>query len=219
MYVLLFLKRAIKIKLYLFQATPLSAPDYFCYKKKGMKRLFLLVAFALAFSGAVKVNGQNMHVASNLLDYLNLGTINGEFGLSPAPKWTFYIRGRYNPFTYKFDRQVQNRVAGGSVGTKYWFWYFDTGWFLDANISYSRYNTGGIKDSYAYEGDAVGTGLGVGYSFMLSSKWNLNLELGVQGGYTSYTRYACPRCGKVMGNFKGGYLVPANIMVQFLRIL
>lgn len=219
MYVLLFLKRAIKIKLYLFQACCLVRQSYFRQQKKGMKRLFFIVALATALTGAVTANGQNMHVSANLLDYLNLGTINGEFGLSPSPNWTFYIRGRYNPFTFKFQRQIQNRVAGVATGARYWFWYSNTGWFLDTNVGYMRYNTGGIVDKYAYEGDAYGAGLGAGYAFMLSSKWNLNVGLGVQGGYTSYTKYACPKCGKVIGKMKGGYLVPSNIMVQILRVL
>lgn len=193
--------------------------DYFRKQKKGMKRLFLCVALALAVPGTIELYGQNMHVSTNLLDYLNLGTINGEFGLSTAPNWTFYIRGRYNPFTYKLERQVQNRVAGASVGARYWFWYSNSGWFLDSNLSFMRYNTGGIIDEYAYEGDASGVGLAVGYAFMLSSKWNLNLGAGVHGGYTAYTKYACPKCGKVMGKNKGFYLVPSNIMVQLLRIL
>lgn len=184
-----------------------------------MKKLYFIVAFALMTSCAVKTYGQNMHVAANLLDYLNLGTINGEFGLSTAPNWTFYIRGRYNPFTFKSGRQIQNRVAGGAMGVRYWFWYSNSGWFLDSNISCARYNTGGIMDRFAYEGDAAGVSLGVGYAFMLSSKWNLNLGAGLQGGYTSYRKYACPACGKVVGNYEGGYLMPSNIMVQILRIL
>lgn len=184
-----------------------------------MKRLLLFVAFALAVSCATKIHGQNMHVAANLLDYLNLGTINGEFGLSPAPNWTFYIRGRYNPFTFRFRHQVQNRVAAAATGVRYWFWYTNSGWFLDANLGIARYNTGGIIDRYAYEGDAAGLGLGVGYAIMIGRRWNLNVGLGLQGGYTSYTKYGCPACGKVLGTRERGYIVPANIMVQFLRIL
>lgn len=185
-----------------------------------MKRLFLFAAFALVLPGTTYIYGQNMHVSANLLDYLNLGTINGEFGLSTAPNWTFYIRGRYNPFTFQFnDKQVQNRVAAGTIGVRYWFWYSNSGWFLDANLGCARYNTGGIIDRYAYEGDAVGAGVGVGYAFMISSRWNLNVGVGLQGGYTSYTKYGCPACGKVLGKYEGGYLIPSNIMLQLLRVL
>ena len=60
-------------------------------------------------------DAQNIYVSTNLLDYLNIGTINGEFGLSPWPNWSFYARARYNPFTLKLDKQIQNRVAGGAL--------------------------------------------------------------------------------------------------------
>lgn len=163
--------------------------------------------------------GQNMHISSNLLDYLNLGTINAEFGLSPSPKWTLYLRGRYNPFTFNFGKTVQNRVAGVAAGARYWFWYSNSGWFIDSSLLFNRYNTGGIIDKYAYEGDAAGLGVGAGYALMIGKRWNLNLGLGVQGGYTSYVKYGCPRCGKVMGTYDKFYIAPSNVMVQLLRLL
>lgn len=187
--------------------------------KKQMKKVFTVLALAVSIFATSGLRGQNMHISSNLLDYLNLGTINGEFGLSPTPKWTIYLRGRYNPFTYKMGKQVQNRVACGAAGARYWFWYSNSGWFADSNISFTRFNTGGIIDRYAYEGDAVGVTIGAGYALMLSRRWNLNFGLGIQGGYTAYTKYGCAKCGKVMGKYEKFYVVPSNIMVQLLRIL
>lgn len=160
-----------------------------------------------------------MYVATNLLDYLNLGTINAEFGLSPWPEWSFYLKGRYNPFTYNFDGQIQNRVAGGAIGARYWFWYSNSGWFLNAHTGYSKYNTGGIADSYAYEGDAVSVAMGGGYALMLSKRLNLDFALGIQGGHTSYTKYACPKCGKIIGRSKKIFVAPANMLVQLSLIL
>ena len=184
-----------------------------------MKKVFTVIAVAFLLVLPAGLRGQNMHVSANLLDYLNLGTINAEFGLSPAPKWTMYIRGRYNPFTFDFGKQIQNRVAGVALGGRYWFWYSNSGWFLDSYMSYMRYNTGGIIDNYAYEGNAYGVGAGGGYALMLNKKWNLNFGIGLQGGFTRYTKYACPRCGRVMGEKERFYLVPSNIMVQLLKLL
>ena len=76
-------------------------------KKIAMKKINILVAALAALLISGSAAAQNMYVSTNLLDYFNLGTINGEFGLNPLPKWSFYARGRYNPFTFNIDGQKQ----------------------------------------------------------------------------------------------------------------
>ena len=185
-----------------------------------MKKNCTVVAVAAMLTfGAFNSYGQNMYVSTNLLDYLNLGTINGEFGLSPNPNWSFYVRGRYNPFSYDIKGPLHNRVASVMAGTRYWPWYASSGWFLNSHAGFSRYNIGGIFSTASYEGDAWHLTLGGGYALMISRKFNLDFGLGLQGGYTSYTRYACPRCGKVTGMGKKIYVAPSNLMVQLSMIL
>ena len=78
-------------------------------KQKNMKRFVILLVIAAGTFCAARVEAQNMHVATNLLDYLNFGTINAEFGLSPVPKWSYYIKGRYNPFALLYGKAPDNR--------------------------------------------------------------------------------------------------------------
>ena len=184
-----------------------------------MKRFVVWLAVAAFALNAANVNAQNMHVATNFLDYLNFGTINAEFGLSPVPKWSVYIKGRYNPFIYKSGDIRQNKVASLAVGAKYWFWYSNSGWFLNSHLGYGIYNTGGIYDEYAYEGEALGLVVGCGYALMLGKKWNLDFGFGLQAGVTAYTRYACPKCGRIEEKQNRFFLVPSNLMVQLSRIL
>lgn len=186
---------------------------------KNMKKIIALLLFAVCSLSADAVRAQNMHLATNLLDYVNFGTINAEFGLSPTPKWSLYIKGRYNPFTFNFGKRMQNRVGSVALGAKYWFWYSNSGWFLNSNLGYSVFNTGGILDGYAYEGDACGITAGAGYALMLGKSWNLDFGFGLQGGMASYTKYACPRCGKVESSHRRFYIVPAGFMVQLSRII
>lgn len=205
-------------QIFLFLASSAAVRIYF-RKQKIMRKLLVISVFLLALANASAVRAQNMHLATNLLDYANFGTINAEFGLSPSPKWSFYIKGRYNPFTFHINGQKQNRVASCAVGSKYWFWYSNSGWFLNTNIVYSIYNTGGIIDEYAYEGDSYGLSVGGGYALMLNKRWNLDFGFGVQGGFANYTMYACPRCGKVEKNGNRFYVVPGALMIQLSRIL
>ncbi len=184
-----------------------------------MKKFVVLLAVAAGILCAARADAQNMHVATNLLDYLNFGTINAEFGLSPVPKWSFYIKGRYNPFTFPAGDNLQNRTASVAAGAKYWFWYANSGWFLSSHIGYGIYNTGGIYSEHAYEGNAVSITVGCGYALMLGKKWNLDFGAGLQTGVTSYTKYSCPKCGRIMEKGSRMYIIPANIMVQLSRIL
>ena len=184
-----------------------------------MKKIYILAVALIGLLCSRPVSAQNMYVASNLLDYLNLGTINGEFGLSPWPKYSLYVRARYNPFTFNMHGQVQNRVASGALGAKYWFWYSNAGWFVNSHMGFSVYNTGGILDKYAYEGKALSITAGGGYSLLLGERLNLDFALGVQGGYTSYTKYACPKCGKEMDREKKLFIAPSNLLVQLSLIL
>ncbi len=200
-------------------ASAQSRRIYFCLKKK-MKKFYAAVALVTFISlGTVSSYGQNMYISTNLLDYINLGTINGEFGLSPRPNWSFYVRGRYNPFSFDIGSPLQNRVASGVVGARYWPWYASSGWFLNAHAGYSKYNIGGIFSSASYEGDAWHLTVGGGYALILSKKFNLDFGLGVQGGYTDYTRYACPRCGKITHEGRRIYIAPGNMLVQLSMIL
>ncbi len=204
---------------YLFQERILAEAGYFRRKNFAMKKINILVAALAALLLSGNAAAQNMYVATNLLDYLNLGTINVEFGLNPLPKWSFYARGRYNPFTFNIYGQKQNRVAGVALGARYWFWYTNSGWFLNSHLGGSLYNTGGIKDEYAYEGAAGSLTFGGGYSLMLNERWNLDFALGLQGGGTSYTRYSCPKCGKVEEKGKKIFVAPSNMLVQLSLIL
>lgn len=192
---------------------------YFRRKKLAMKKINILMPAFVALLISGNTAAQNMYISTNLLDCLNLGTINGEFGLNPLPKWSFYARARYNPFTFNIDGQMQNRVAGLALGTRYWFWYTNSGWFLNSHMGCSLYNTSGIMDKCAYEGVAYAVSFGGGYSLMLNERWNLDFGLGIQGGHTSFTKYACIKCGKVVDKGKTLFVAPSNMMVQLSLIL
>lgn len=193
--------------------------SYIFAQKKAMKKIYILLVVLGALLPGTSSLGQNMYVSTNLLDYVNIGTINAEFGLSPKPKWSFYSRVRYNPFTLKLDRQMQNRVASVALGSKYWLWYTNTGWFVNSHMSFSLYNTGGIWNSRAYEGEAISVSAGGGYSLMLNKRLNLDFGIGLQAGYTSYTEYECPKCGKVADKDKKIFVAPSNLLVQLSLIL
>lgn len=159
---------------------------------------------------------QRFSVATNLIGYANCGTINGEIGLGVSQHLSLYLQGKYNPFVYKESTpdQFQNKQAALSLGCRYWLWHTWSGWFFMGQAGYSNYNSGGIISQETFEGDAYGITLGAGYALMLSKRLNMDFGAGVMGGFTNYTKYACPKCGKMEDKGKRIFVAPNNIMVQ-----
>ena len=160
--------------------------------------------------------GQRYSVSTNLVGYANFGTINGEIGLGVSKHFSIYMQGKYNPFIYKENSsdQFQNKQAALSLGCRYWLWHTWSGWFLMGQAGYTNYNRGGLLKDETLEGDAYGITLGAGYALMLHKHLNLDFGAGIIGGLTNYTKYSCPRCGKLEEKGKKIFVAPNNILVQ-----
>ena len=100
------------------------------------KKLIVFICYLFLVNNLCK--SQELSISSNTLDLLNLGTINGEFGLSISKKWTLYIQSKLNPFNY--SDKFQHKLFSIGTGAKYWFWYSNSGWFLSSQLSYISYN-------------------------------------------------------------------------------
>ena len=176
----------------------------------------LCTIFCIVFCSN-SVQAQKVAVSTNLLEYVNFGTINGEIGLGVSQHLSIYIQGKYNPFEYKFasgTRQINNKQLLGAIGTKYWFWHTYSGLFISGQFSLSKYNRGGITSVETYQGDAAGITLGAGYALMLKEHLNLDFGLGIMGGYTNFIRFRCPSCGKIDKKGKKIFIAPDNVLVQ-----
>ena len=102
-------------------------------------------------------------------------------------------------------------------GVRFWPWHVYSGWWAGADLRYSVYNGGGLLQQESEEGDAYGMGLYAGYAIMLSRLWNLDLGLGLWGGWKQYTRYACPQCGVTTETGAKAFWLPdARIAIQYI---
>lgn len=161
--------------------------------------------------------GQRFSVSTNLLNYLNFGTINSEISLGVSQHFSLYVQGKYNPFIYKYKsgtRQINNRQLAFAVGAKWWPWHSYSGWFVLGQTGFAKYNRGGIVSQDTYEGDAYGLTVGAGYALMLNRHLNMDFGIGIMGGYTDFVKYACPSCGKIVDRGKKIFVAPNNVLVQ-----
>ena len=77
---------------------------------------------------------------------------------------------------------------------------------------------GGIMSSETEEGDRLGAGLYSGYTYMLSSHFNIEFGLGLWAGIDRYRRYSCPKCGITVGDGDRGFILPDDVTVSLVYV-
>lgn len=184
---------------------------------KSKFRILLVAALMLISYGA---SAQRFSVGTNFVDWLTFGTINAEASVAVSQHYSIHVGTELNPWTWNAgnqETQLQVRQNSYWGGVRWWPWHVYSGWWAGADARYTVYNGGGVIKREAEEGDAYGAGLYGGYSIMLNEWLNLDLGVGVWGGYKRYTVYACPLCGVRLDEGGKAFIVPdARIALQFV---
>jgi len=179
-----------------------------------------LAVAALLLLPCPEARAQRFSVGTNAVDWLTLATVNAEASAAVSQHVSFHVGTELNPWTWRAgdqDRQLQVRQNSYWGGVRWWPWHVYSGWWTGADLRYSVYNGGGVIKRETEEGDAYGMGAYAGYSVMISRQWNLDLGLGLWGGWKEYTRYACPVCGVRTDSGGKVFAVPdARIALQLI---
>jgi len=178
---------------------------------------FLSAAAGLLF--CVTVSAQNFALSTNVLDYVNLGTLNMEASYGIARQWTVSAGLKYNPFSYgKGSGEFADRQRSLDAGARFWPWHIYSGWWMGGKIKWQEYNKGGFNNTQATEGDRLGGSLSAGYTFMLNPHLNLDVGMGLWGGYDKYIAYECMHCGKVVDSGEKFFVLPNDILLTISYI-
>lgn len=189
--------------------------------KRGLVSLSVAILFVLQLSQG-EAFAQRWSIATNVVDYLNMGTLNVESSVAVAQHYSFNAGVRYNPWTFHYgneDKQFENRKKCMYAGLRYWPWHIYSGWWAGLQLQYQEYNRGGWLIQHAEEGDAYGLGLSVGYTLMLHKSFNIEFGASAWAGAAVYTAYSCPYCGKIVDRGNKFFLWPNNVMVSLVYIL
>lgn len=186
----------------------------------NIKRILTIIIAAaplLLMSG--RASAQQFSVSTDVLKWAWLGTANASFSYAPARHWTIGVQADYNPWTYhkgEPKRQFQEREVGVAAQGRYWPWNAYSGWFIGGELRWEQYNRGGLIDRRTREGNAYGLGLSFGYSLMLHHNLNIEFGLGVWGGYTTQTIYACPKCGRIIEEGGRAFFAPNEAAIALV---
>ena len=174
-------------------------------------QLFVAVVLFYVFSTPCKA--QNMSLSTNLLDYANFMTLNAEGSYALDRHWSATAQLRYNPFSYSIGgNDVQNKQQAYAAGLRYWPWHVYSGWWMEAQLQYQEYNSGGISSAKTREGDRYGLGAAAGYSHMLRERLNLEFGIGLWGGWDKYVVYNCPVCGLTEESGEKVFFLPNELI-------
>ena len=185
---------------------------------KNFKYVIILLSALLS----AEARAQEVSVSSNVLDYLNLGTMNMEASLGVSRHWTVNSGLRYNPFTFPGREgvadQMQYRQRMIFLGCRYWPWHIMSGWWLAGKVQYQEFNIGGLTEAETREGDRIGSGLTGGYTYMISPHFNIEAGAGLWAGHETYTVYACPECGRKVDSGEKTFFLANDILLGLVYV-
>lgn len=177
-----------------------------------MRKTVIITLVLIAYWGTVQsVHAQKVAVKTNLL-YGATATPNLqlEFGLSK--KTTLEIGAGLNWFDFKDNKKFKNLL----VQPEYRYWFCETfnGHFFGVHGHAAQFNVGNIDlpvgrldvfKNRRYEGHLYGGGVSWGYQWVVSPRWNFEVNLG--GGYAriDYTEFCGKECGSPLSSDKYNY--------------
>ena len=132
-------------------------------------------------------------------------TPNLEVEVKLAKRWSLEIGAGFNPFPLDDKKFPKWRHVSAWIAPRYWFCNVFHRDFISFNAAYTHYNVAGaawpvswmykqVKDS-RYQGDAVMAGISYGWHFAISPHFSVELEGGVDAGYSWYDQFECKHCG------------------------
>ena len=147
------------------------------------KRLWLLLSgLCLLVLCPHRASAQYYGVGVNVA-MLMTGKVNASFEAAFALHWSVDIPLMWNPVR---SDKVQMRLIAVQPGVRYWFFEEYAGHFIGTHLAAAKYDIGGSR--FHRKGWLTGLGVSYGYSWLLSTRWNLTVEAGLGLYYMKDTR-------------------------------
>ncbi|SHG41513.1 DUF3575 domain-containing protein [Dysgonomonas macrotermitis] len=178
--------------------------------KKNIFTCALMTFFCFCAS---QLQAQSYSLGANIPAW-GTATINAEISMALDRKWSLHLPVYYNPFVFKDNKKLQNFTL--MPGARYWLLESYVNGFIGVNAIGSKYHIS-WKDS-RYEGVAFGMGVSMGYAWLLSPRWNLEIEGGAGLVRADYTEYECQECGRQKREHSRWVAVPNRLALSFIYL-
>lgn len=178
-------------------------------KNSVLKYILCSIVILLSLSGRAQFYSLGANIPA-----LGTATVNAELSMTLGRKWSLHLPVYYNPFVFRDNKKFQNFTL--MPGVRYWLLESYVNGFAGVNAIGSKYHIT-WKDS-RYEGQAFGMGISAGYAWLLSPRWNLEIEGGIGLVWTDYTEYECEECGRKKGEYTRWVAVPNKLAISFIYL-
>lgn len=191
---------------------------------KRQTNIFLCILVGMAsFLLGGTASAQDLSIRNNLLydasGTPNLGveyplgkhiSIGANFGFKSWPRFLFWDT------EYKENTRHWKHLLAVPEFRYYLDQVYD-GWFAGADLIYTHYNVGNVKfplglypevQDHRVQGDFIGGGLFMGYSWWIGSHWRIEAEAGVGFGLAAQDKFECDHCGTRLGEERKPVLIP-----------
>lgn len=189
-----------------------------------MKRVLIFII--LLYSAAtINMHAQQVAIKTNLL-YDATTTLNLGIELGMGWHWTLDIPFNYNP--WKWDDGMRVQHWGVQPAIRYWFCEKFNRTFVGLHAHYADFNVGGLRDwipvsknmkQNRYEGQLYGAGVSGGYSWILSNRWSLEMEIGIGYAHIVTDKYPCRTCGTSKGHSHKNYVGPTKASISLIYMI
>lgn len=174
--------------------------------------LIVLIQTSLPFS-KIKADSK-LGVGLNLAG-LAIGNVNLEGAIPLSRHLSLHLPLSWNPI--RISDKVSFRHFAFQPGVRYWPWHVQSGYFVSINYLFIKYNT--TWNKLRHQGSGNGISFSGGYSFMLSKRFNLDIETGIGALLTKYDSYESNRCGEYLGSYTKTVFAPLKFKISIIYIL
>lgn len=180
--------------------------------------VFILALFVCILPLPMKAEKTEIVALKNNLAYDAILTPNLQLEFRLTRKWTMEVGAGFNPFPLDDTKFPKWRHVSAWIAPRYWFCNAFNRGFISFNAAYAHYNVAGGKypigwmykkvlDS-RYQGDAAMAGVSFGWHFPITHYFSIELEAGVNAGYTWFNEYECKHCGEKKSDKGGWFALP-----------
>lgn len=168
----------------------------------------------------------SLGIKTNLL-YDLVTPFNFGIEFKTGAQYTLELSANYNPWSFSNGISAFKNF---SVQPEFRYWTCEAfnGHFFGLHGIYAQYNTKGVKlpfrkgentENTFYQGDVYGGGIGYGYQWYLSPRWNLEAMLGMGYLFFDYKSYECKTCGKELYHKNKNYVGPTKVAISLIYII
>lgn len=181
-----------------------------------MYKRFFYIHIAIIILSLQSINAQSFGLKTSTTMWMT-ATPNMEVNFPIGRKITAHLPVLYNPFVFKQNTRIQQLTT--MPGIRFWKQEEYIKQFISVYGIASRYHLGGMFNmKYRYSGNAYGAGVGVGYSWLLSNRLNLEAELGAGVVYSTYDKFGWEKKSRYYGKYNGIFLIPTKIDLNLIYL-